>query len=51
MRIGDNSEACFNSHHDISVSIAGISETGASGKMISEAMVKGAGRTDRSGLA
>ena len=44
-------EGSFNSHHNIYISIDVVGETRASGKMVSGAMVQGAGRADRSGIA
>ena len=52
MITGCDGEGSFDRQHLISVSIAGsIGETGASGKMVSAAMVQRAGRADRGGLA
>jgi hypothetical protein len=51
MRIGCNGEGGFNNLHDIYLSAVTFGETGASGKMVPGAMVQGAGRADRGGLA
>jgi hypothetical protein len=45
-----NCEDSFNISHNFSISITAVGETGASGKMVSKAMVRGTRRTDRSGL-
>jgi len=46
-----NCEGSHNTHGNFSVSISFVGKTGACGKVVSGAMVQGAGRTDRSGLA
>ena len=51
MRNGCDSEGSHNTHSNFSISIAAVGETGASGKMISGAMVQGARRAGRGGLA
>jgi hypothetical protein len=51
MRTEWNGEGSFNSHHNIYISIAADSEARAAGKMVSGAMVPGAGRAYRGGLA
>ena len=51
LRFRKKYEDSFNIYHNISISIAAVGETGASGEMVSGAMVQGAGRTDRSDLA
>jgi hypothetical protein len=51
MITGWNDEGSFNYQHNVYISIAGICETGASGKMVSGAVVPGAGWADRGGLA
>ena len=53
MRIGCDGEGSFNNQHNISVFFAGIGKTGASGKMVSGAMVQKTGRAaraDRGGI-
>jgi hypothetical protein len=51
VRIGCDGEGWFYYYHFIYVSIAGVGEAGASGKMVSGAVVPGAGWADRGCLA
>jgi hypothetical protein len=51
MIIGCDFEGRVGNQHNISVSIIFVCESEASGKMVSGAMVQGAGRSGRSGLA
>jgi hypothetical protein len=44
LRFRKKYEDSFNIYHNISISIAAVGETGASGEMVSGAMVQGAGR-------
>ena len=51
MRIGCDGAGWLYNHHIIYVAIAGVGEAGASGKMVSGAVVPIAGRAGRGGVA